>query len=111
MVDDRPVALVFPASRRVVLGRLGKLLGADEVRLPQCDEVDRIFGDHQTGESRPLPDLRTISVLMDASLWSAKALEIQSCGLEGPVCLTLEDWLSAANPGLGFFTEPDHEQS
>ncbi len=106
VVDGRPVALIFPASRRVVLDRLGKLLGADEVRLAPSDEVDRIFGDRRVGSHRLLPDLRSISLLMDASLLSARALEIQSCGAGRSVRLTLEDWLATANPGLAFFTEP-----
>jgi prolyl-tRNA editing enzyme YbaK/EbsC (Cys-tRNA(Pro) deacylase) len=107
VVDDRPVALVFPASRRVVLHRLQNLLGADEVRLAPCDEVERVFGERGAGTSRTSPDLRGISLIMDASLMSARALEIRSGGREGFVRLTLEDWLAAADPGLGFFTEPD----
>ncbi len=109
LVDDRPVALVFPATRCVVVDRLGRLLGADHVRLASCDEVDWIFGDGESDGTRPLPDLRGVSVLMDATLLSARALEIQSPGPEGPCRFTLEDWLATANPGLGFFTEPDRE--
>jgi hypothetical protein len=110
VVDGRPVGLIFPASRRVVLDRLGKLLGADEVRLAPYDEVDRIFGDRKAAVPLPLPDLPSISLLMDATLLSAGALEIQSYGGEGSVRLTLEDWLATANPGLGFFTEPGRRQ-
>lgn len=111
LVDHRAVALIFPASRRVVLDRLRKLLGADEVRLAPCDEVDRILED-RTAELYPsLPDLRRISLLMDASLLSARSLEIQTCAAEDPVRLTLEDWLATADPGLGFFTEPNHESN
>jgi prolyl-tRNA editing enzyme YbaK/EbsC (Cys-tRNA(Pro) deacylase) len=111
VVDDRPVALIFPASRSVVVGRLGKLLGADEVRLASCEEVDRILEDGDTEVYQPLSAPRSISLLMDASLLSARELEIQSCGQEGSVRLTLEDWLTLANPGLGYFTVPDREQS
>ncbi len=106
-VDDRPVVLIFPASRRVVFERLRKLLGADEVRLAPGEEVERILGDRQGVQSRPLPELRGVSVLMDASLLSARTLEIQSTDEAGPVRLTLEGWLATANPGLGYFTEPN----
>ena len=111
LVDDRAIALIFPATRCVVLDRLGKLLGADEVHLAPCEEVDRIFGDRERDASRPWPDLRSVSVLMDASLLSARALEIESCGTVGPFRLALEDWLATANPVLGFFTEPDRTWS
>jgi prolyl-tRNA editing enzyme YbaK/EbsC (Cys-tRNA(Pro) deacylase) len=109
VVDGRPVALLFPASRRVVLDRLGRMLGADDVRLVACDEGDRILGGHDAGASRPLPDLSDVSLLMDATLLSARAMEVRSPDGGEPVRLSLEDWLAAANPGLGFFTEPDRE--
>ena len=48
---------------------------------------------------------------MDESLLSARELEIPSSGQEGPVRLTIEDWLALANPGLGFFTVPDGAQT
>jgi hypothetical protein len=107
LADDRPIALIFPASRRVVPDRLRKLLGADEVCLSPPGEVDRILGDGETRRSCSLPEMRGVSLLIDASLWSARTLEVQTCGQEATVRLTLEDWLSTASPGLGFFTEPD----
>jgi hypothetical protein len=108
VVDDRPVALIFPATRRVVLDRLRKLLGADEVRLAPCDAVKRIFGDPKAVlRSGSVPDPGGLAVLMDASLLSARTLEIQSNGEARPIRLTVEGWLATANPGLGFFAEPD----
>jgi prolyl-tRNA editing enzyme YbaK/EbsC (Cys-tRNA(Pro) deacylase) len=106
VADDRPIALIFPASRRIVLDRLGKLLGADEVRLADRGEVARIFGEGESGPPRPLSEVRGASLLMDASLLSARTLEVQSGGQKATVRLTLEDWLATASPGLGFFTEP-----
>src|SRR3954471_19070566 len=49
MADGRPYELVVPASRRVVLEKLGPMLGAREVRLASEAEMDRIFGDIETG--------------------------------------------------------------
>ena len=42
LADNRPIALIFPASRRLVLDRLRKLLGADDVRLAEPDEVEKL---------------------------------------------------------------------
>lgn len=106
VVDNRPVALLFPASRRVVLERLAKLFRADEVRLAACDEVDRILPDPADGSGLATPAPATVPLLMDASLLSAPAIEVRPCGDRGPVRLTLEDWLATARPTLGFFTEP-----
>jgi prolyl-tRNA editing enzyme YbaK/EbsC (Cys-tRNA(Pro) deacylase) len=111
VVDGRPVALIFPASRRVVLERLGKLLGADEVRLADRDEVDDVAGRRGVASSRAVADSRRMSVLMDASLLSARSLEIAPDAEGTPLRLTIEDWLATANPGLGFFTEPDAASS
>lgn len=106
VVDDRPIALVFPASRRVVLERLRKLLAADEVRLAPCEEAAGFLGDPPPGTAGQSPGLPGGPLLMDASLLSARALEIRRCGEEGSVRWAIEDWLAAANPILGFFTEP-----
>jgi Cys-tRNA(Pro)/Cys-tRNA(Cys) deacylase len=107
VVDNRPVALIFPASRCVVLGRLGKLLDADEVHLASREEVDRLLETRETGAPRPSSGPRGISLLMDESLLSARELEIPSGGQDESVRLTIEDWLALANSGLGFFTVPD----
>ena len=49
--------------------------------------------------------------MMDASLLSARSLEIAPDG-EGKVLrLILEDWLATANLGFGFFAEPDAASS
>lgn len=107
VVDERPVALVFPASRRVVVDRLRRLLGADHVRMAADDEIDRIMGDPRAWTSRPHHVPPAVSLLMDASLLSARMLEVRSSSEEEPVRLAVEDWLASANPGLAFFTEPD----
>jgi hypothetical protein len=93
-----------------VLERLRRLLGADEARLATCEEIDRILDEPPIGVSPPRPALPGVSLLLDASLLSARALEIRSCG-ECPFRLSLEEWLPMADPGLGFFTEPDDPSS
>lgn len=107
LADGRPIALVFPASRRVVPDRLRKLLGADEVRDAPCDEVDRILGDLDALETPPVPDRSRVPLLIDATLLSARAMEIPGCGGQGTVRLSLEHLIATAYPDLGFFTEPD----
>src|SRR4051794_27437822 len=51
----RPVELVVPASRRVILEEVERMLGAREVRLASEAEMDRIFGGIETGA---IPALR-----------------------------------------------------
>ncbi len=52
MADGRPVELVLPATRRVALERLRKLLQADRVCLASEAEMDQIFTDCDTVRSR-----------------------------------------------------------
>ncbi len=107
LADDRPIALIFPTSRRLVLERLRKLLDADEVRLADPDEVEQIHGRSETGPIPTHPDLRGVSSLVDATLMSARTLHVRCLRQEVVVPLNLEDWLVSAGSGWGFFTEPD----
>src|SRR5262245_60268433 len=49
LADGRPVELVLPASRRVLLDQVRQLLGASEVRLASEDELGRHFPDCEVG--------------------------------------------------------------
>src|SRR2546423_6015465 len=49
MADGRPVELVLPASRRVVLDRVRDVLGAGDVRLATEDELGQCFTDCEPG--------------------------------------------------------------
>jgi Ala-tRNA(Pro) deacylase len=111
LVDVRPVELILPASRRVVLNRVGKLLGADDVRLACEAELGRIFLVCETGALAPLQLWKDVVVLMDASLSSAGNLVIPAGTDEQAIRLDFQDWFSRVNPGVGFFTEPDHGAS
>jgi len=111
MADGRPVELILPASRRVVLNRVGKLLGADDVRLACEAELGRIFLDCETGALAPLRRWKDVVVLMDASLSSAGNLVIPAGTDEQAIRLDFQDWFARVNPGVGFFTEPDHGAS
>ena len=107
MADDRPIALVFPAGRRVVLDRLRKLLEADEVRLADRVESEGVFGRGKTGPTPAPPEPGSLALLVDSSLLNARSLEVRSAWRETVSLVDLETWLTTAEPGLGFFTEPD----
>jgi len=108
LADGRPAELILPASRRVVLERVCKLLGANEVRLASEAEMDRIFSDCETGAIPPLRRWREVEVLMDASLSNAGELVFQAGTHEDAIRLKFQDWLSLVSPRVEFFTEPEH---
>jgi Ala-tRNA(Pro) deacylase len=68
VADGRPVALVVPASRRVVLGRVRELLGAREVRLASEAEMDATFTGCETGAIPPLRRWEGVDVVMDNAM-------------------------------------------
>src|SRR5438067_10238410 len=54
IVDGRPVELILPASRRVRLDRVQRLIGAGAARLATEKEIEDYFSDCETGAIPPL---------------------------------------------------------
>ena len=109
IADGRPVQLVLPANRRVVLARVQRLLAAKAVRLASEVEIERHFS---TCETRSIPPPRLwkgVMVLMDFSMASTRSLVFQAGGYQKTIRLRFQDWLELVNPGVGFFTEAIHQ--
>lgn len=106
--DDRPVELILPASRRVVLNRVQELLGAEKVRLATEAEMDRIFTDCETGAIPPLRHWKDVAVLMDASMPSTGDLVFQAGTHEDAIRLQSQYWLELVKPLVGSFSAPEH---
>jgi Ala-tRNA(Pro) deacylase len=111
IADGRPAELILPASRRVVLERVRRLLSADSIRLASEAEMDEIFTDCETGAIPPLRHWKDVSVLMDASMSNAQKLVFQAGTHEDAISLNFQDWLALVNPRVEFFTEPEHASS
>src|SRR5438128_4528258 len=92
MADGRPVELVLPASRRVVLERVRDVLNARDVRLATEAEMERTFTDCEIGAVPPLPHWKDIPVLMDATLSAADDILFQAGTHEDAVLLRFADW-------------------
>jgi Ala-tRNA(Pro) deacylase len=107
LADGKPVELVLPASRRVALGRVQKLLGADAVRMASESEMDKIFTDCETGAIPPLRHWQDVAVLMDGTLSSSEDLLFQAGTHEDAIRLKFQDWFALVNPRVEFFAEPE----
>src|SRR5581483_4598212 len=68
MVDDRPIELILPASRRVNLDRVRQILNARQVRLASESEMEKFFPDTEVGAIPALRHWKGIDVLMDRAL-------------------------------------------
>jgi Ala-tRNA(Pro) deacylase len=111
MADDRPVELILPASRRVVLDRVRKVLGANAIRLASEAEMERIFTDCETGAIPPFRHWKEVPVLMDASMSNAQDLVFQAGTHEDAIRLKFQQWFALVNPRVEFFAVPEHTSS
>jgi Ala-tRNA(Pro) deacylase len=107
LADWKPVELILPADRRVVLERVRRLLGAAEVRLATEAEMDRIFTECETGAIPPLRHWKDVMVLMDASLEDVDDLIFQAGTHEDAIRLKFQDWFRLMRPLVESFTAPD----
>jgi Ala-tRNA(Pro) deacylase len=107
LADGQPVELILPASRRVALGRVKELLGAEDVRLASEAEMDRTFADCETGAIPPLRHWKDVEVLLDASMPSTGDIVFQAGTHEDVIRLAFQDWFGLVRPCVASFSEPE----
>jgi len=111
LADGRPVELIVPASRRVVLERVGELLGARDVRLASEAEMGRIFTDCESGAIPPLRHWQDVGVLMDARMEVEGDIFFQAGTHQDVIRLKFEDWFLVVKPRVESFTELESAHS
>jgi Ala-tRNA(Pro) deacylase len=107
MADDRPVELVLPASRRVVLERVRDLLDARHVRLATEEEMAGCFPDAEPGAIPALRHWPSVEVLMDSTMTVAGDIVLQAGTHADAVRLRFADWYRIVAPRAGVFSEPE----
>ena len=105
IADGRPIELIIPASRRVVLEQAQKMLGAREVRLASEAEMDRIFGDVETGAIPALRHWKDVEVVMDEAMKVDGEIVLHGGTHRDTIRLTFSDWYDMVKPRVGSFTE------
>ena len=111
IADGRPIELVLPASRRVVLEQVRQLVGAELVRLASEAEMDRIFNDVDRGAIPPLRHWSGVEVIMDETMRVDGPIVIQGGTHRDTIRLTFNDWFAMVQPRVGAFTELDQPAS
>jgi Ala-tRNA(Pro) deacylase len=104
IADDRPVELVLPASRRVVLDRVRDALGVQHVRLAREEEMDRFFPDCVRGAMPALRHGRDVEVLMDESMRNDGDIVFQAGTHLDAVRLRFADWFELVKPRVADFS-------
>lgn len=104
MADGRPVLLVLPASRRVLLDWVKDILRAGEVRLASEAEMDRCFPDCDRGAMPPLRHWQDVEVMMDGTLQTAGTIVFQAGTHCDAVRMKFDDWFHLVNPRVEWFS-------
>jgi Ala-tRNA(Pro) deacylase len=107
LADGRPVELVLPASRRVLLDWVRAILGAREVRLASEAELESCFTDCELGAIPALRHWRGVDVLMDGHLRVAGDIVIQAGTHCDAIRMRFDDWFALVNPRVEWFSEPE----
>jgi Ala-tRNA(Pro) deacylase len=105
MADGRPVTLVLPTNRQVALGRVCDILGAEEARLANDEEMARLFPECEPGAIAPLRHW-DVPVLMDRSLYGEGDIVIQAGKHDDAIRLKFRDWYDMVRPRIALFSEP-----
>lgn len=107
----RPVGVVVPASARVDLARVRKVLGGD-LRFASAAEIAGWFGGCHPANVPPLRLRADLILVMDRSLAHLGTLLIPAGTPGKAVVMRFRDWFRAVRPGVGRFTtrreEPTH---
>lgn len=106
IADDHPVELVLPASRRVLMHEVKRLLNAHEVRLATEAELAATFTGCELGAVPPLPHWKGVRVLMDEALATTGEILFQAGTHQDAIRLDFADWLCVARPQIDSFSEP-----
>jgi Ala-tRNA(Pro) deacylase len=106
MADAQPVELVLPASRRVSLGWVRQLLGADEVRLATEQELGQFFTECEVGAIPALRHWKGVDVIMDGHLCCSGNIFILGGTHHDAIGMNFDDWFALVNPRIEMLSEP-----
>lgn len=106
--DARMVMLVLPASYRVDLSHVGKLLGASEVRLADEVELGLAFPDCDVGTMPPFGNLYHLPVYVDESLAEDDSIVFPVGSHTQTMRLAYADFERLVRPVRAVFAHPIH---
>ncbi len=108
MTDGRPVELILPASREVVLEHVRNILGAGHVRLATEQEMQNLFTDCEVGALPALRHWPGVELLMDNSMKVQGDIVLQAGTHCDAIRMKFDDWFRLVNPRVGDFSAMSH---
>ena len=104
MADGKPVSVVLPASRRLLLDVLQETLGAKRLRLATESEIETYFDECEVGAMPPLPHWKNIDLWMDKAMITEGEIVFQGGTHEDVVRVRCSDWIDAVKANVGEFS-------
>ena len=105
MADGKPVELVLPATRKVVLERVREALGAGEVRFASEAEMERTFPECEVGAVPPVDNWPGVPLLMDPTMMVEGDIVMQAGTHEDAVRMHYDDWFRMVRPRIASFAD------
>lgn len=97
------VMTVLPASWRVDMESLAKVLGTEDIRLVTEDDFRDLFPDCEVGAMPPFGNLYGIEVYVDKSLTEDEEIFFQAGNHIESIKMKCRDFLKLVNPKVGEF--------
>jgi len=104
LADGKLVMLVLPASERVYLPQVARVLGASEVRLAEEREFALRFFDCEIGAMPPFGNLFGVPMYFDSMLAAEETIFFQACTHTDTISIKTQDLIRLAKPTIYAFS-------
>ncbi len=104
--DGEPLQAVVPADSDVDFERLGRLIGAPEVRMATEDELDWLYPDCETGAMPPFGPLYRQLVYVDEHLADDEKIAFNAGTFANAIAMRFADFARVTRPVIGYFSRP-----
>ncbi|MBT3201402.1 MAG: YbaK/EbsC family protein [Phycisphaerales bacterium] len=99
------IMCVLPASYRLDMGKVAKVLDTEEVRLASEDEMGEIFDDCELGAEPPFGNLYYMDTVVDQHLADDEEIVFQAGSHSQSVRMRYTDYQSLTKPKVADFAE------
>jgi Ala-tRNA(Pro) deacylase len=106
MADERPIEMVLPASRCLMLDWVRQLLRGGQVRLASEEEMQCYFTDCEVGAIPALRHWQGVEMIMDGHLNVEGDIFILGGTHRDAFRIRFDDWFKMVNPRVEMLSEP-----
>jgi Ala-tRNA(Pro) deacylase len=107
LADGEMVMLALPAPYQVDLEKVGKMLGAEEVRLAEEEEFEVIFPDCEVGAMPPFGNLYELPVYVEEALAEDETIFFRAGTHTDTMSVRYADFRQLVEPTIAGFVRRD----